>query len=151
MSFTRRSDRACGQTQTVKTEISAIQVDNDDQHDLSRWTEMSNCHDEIRRHRRVVTDLKTGIIGSYYSIQKKPAGATTKTDDWIVSHRSYRLARAVPLAASSRQSMVLEPRMQLVYVGGPDMTDDIPNRDSADYRIDEAICSCSTDIRDMII
>ena len=27
--------------------------------------------------------------------------------------------------------------MQLVYVGGPDMTDDIPNRDSADYRIDE--------------
>ena len=28
--------------------------------------------------------------------------------------------------------------MQLAYVGGPDMTDDIPNRDSSDYRIDEA-------------
>ena len=45
----------------------------------------------------------------------------------------------MPLAlTSSKRSAVLEPKMQLAYVGGPDMTDDIPNRDSADYRIDEA-------------
>ena len=33
---------------------------------------------------------------------------------------------------------VLEPRLQFAYIGGKDKTADIPNRDSADYRIDEA-------------
>ena len=34
--------------------------------------------------------------------------------------------------------MVLEPRLQFAYIGGKDRSADIPNRDSADYRIDEA-------------
>ena len=33
---------------------------------------------------------------------------------------------------------MLEPRLQFAYIGGSDKTDDIPNRDSADYRLDEA-------------
>ena len=66
--------------QRIKTEISAIQVDNDDQHDLSRWVGNVEMHDEIKTG-RVVTDLRAGAIASYYSIQKKPSSATTKTDD----------------------------------------------------------------------
>ena len=34
--------------QRIKTEISAIQVDNDDQHDLSRWVGNVEMHDEIK-------------------------------------------------------------------------------------------------------
>lgn len=123
--------------QHIKTEISAIQVDNDDQHDLSRWTGNVELHDEIKTG-RVVTDLRAGAIASYYSIQKKPASATTKTDDLGRVTPQVSAGWRMPLALTSmNRSAVLEPRMQLVYVGGPDMTDDIPNRDSADYRIDE--------------
>ena len=94
-------------------------------------------HDEIRAG-RVVTDLRAGAVGSYYSIQKKPAGATTKTDDLGRVTPQLSAGWRLPLALTSlNRSAILEPRMQLVYVGGPDMTDDIPNRDSADYRIDE--------------
>ena len=124
--------------QRIKTEISAIQVDNDDQHDLSRWTGNVELHDEIKTG-RVVTDLRAGAIASYYSIQKKPSSATTRTDDLGRVTPQLSAGWRMPLAlTSSKRSAVLEPKMQLAYVGGPDMTDDIPNRDSADYRIDEA-------------
>ena len=95
-------------------------------------------HDEIKTG-RVVTDLLAGAIASYYSIQKKPSSATTRTDDLGRVTPQLSAGWRMPLAlTSSKRSAVLEPKMQLAYVGGPDMTDDIPNRDSADYRIDEA-------------
>ena len=123
--------------QRIKTEISAIQVDNDNRHDLSRWVGNVEIHDEVNTG-RIVTDLRAGAIGSYYSIQKKPAGATTKTEDLGRVTPQLSAGWRLPFAlASVNRSAILEPRMQLVYVGGPDMTDDIPNRDSADYRIDE--------------
>ena len=123
--------------QRVKTEISAIQVDNDEGHNMSRWTGNVEIHDEIRTG-RIVTDLKAGAIGTYYSIQKKPSAATTKTDDLGRIAPQLSAGWRLPIAVTSNGgSAILEPRLQLVHVGGPDMTDDIPNRDSADYRIDE--------------
>ena len=126
------------ETQTVKTEISAIQVDNDEGHDMSRWTGNVELSDRIDTG-GIITEVKTGIIGSYYSVQKKPAGATTKTDDMdrVTPQASIGWRAPVSLAGSSR-SMVLEPRLQFAYIGGKDRSADIPNRDSADYRIDEA-------------
>ena len=123
--------------QNIKTEISAIQLDNDDGHDMSRWTGNVELHDEIRTG-RVVTDLRAGAIGTYYSIQKKPAAATTKTDDLGRITPQVSAGWRIPVAVSARgRSAIVEPRLQFVHVGGPDRTDDIPNRDSADYRIDE--------------
>ncbi|MEL0134305.1 MAG: LPS assembly protein LptD, partial [Rhodobiaceae bacterium] len=123
--------------QRIKTDISAIQVDNDEGHNMSRWTGNVELHDEIRTG-RLVTDLKAGAIGTYYSIQKKPSAATTKTDDLGRITPQVSAGWRLPIAVtSSGRSAILEPRLQFVHVGGPDMTDDIPNRDSADYRIDE--------------
>ena len=123
--------------QRIRTEISAIQVDNDEGHNMSRWTGNLELHDEIRTG-RVVTDLKAGAIGTYYSIQKKPSDATTKTDDLGRITPQVSAGWRLPIAVTSNsRSAILEPRLQFVHVGGPDMTDDIPNRDSADYRIDE--------------
>ncbi len=123
--------------QRLKTEITAIQLDNDDGHNMSRWTGNIELHDEIRTG-RVVTDLRAAAIGAYYSIQKKPAAATTKTDDFSRLTPLVSAGWRVPIAVtSSNRSTILEPRLQFVHVGGLDKTDDIPNRDSADYRIDE--------------
>ena len=124
--------------QRIKTEISAMQVDNDEGHDLSRWSGNVELSDEIEAG-GITTDLKAGVIGSYYSIQKKPAAATTKTDDLgrVTPMASVEWRSPISVSTASR-SGVLEPRLQLAYVGGEDKTDEIPNRDSADYRVDEA-------------
>ena len=65
-------------SQTLKTEISAIQLDNDEGHDLSRWVGNIELTDQVGTG-NLRTELRTALIGSYYSIQKKPASATTKT------------------------------------------------------------------------
>jgi len=125
-------------SQRIKTEISAMQVDNDEGHDMSRWTGNVEVSDEIEAG-GITTELKAGVIGSYYSIQKKPAAATTKTDDLgrVNPMASVEWRSPISVSTASR-SGVLVPRLQLAYVGGEDKTDEIPNRDSADYRVDEA-------------
>ena len=125
-------------SQRIKTEISAMQVDNDEEHDMSRWTGNVELSDEIEAG-GITTELKAGVIGTYYSIQKKPAAATTKTDDLgrVTPMASVEWRSPISVSTASR-SGVLEPRLQLAYVGGEDKTDEIPNRDSADYRVDEA-------------
>ena len=125
-------------SQRIKTEISAMQVDNDEGHDMSRWTGNVELSDEIEAG-GITTELKAGVIGSHYSIQKKPAAATTKTDDLgrVTPMASVEWRSPISVSTASR-SGVLEPRLQLAYVGGEDKSDEIPNRDSADYRVDEA-------------
>ena len=125
-------------SQRIKTEISAMQIDNDEEHDMSRWTGNVELSDEIEAG-GITTELKAGVIGTYYSIQKKPAAATTKTDDLgrVTPMASVEWRSPISVSTASR-SGVLEPRLQLAYVGGEDKTDKIPNRDSADYRVDEA-------------
>ena len=125
-------------SQNIKTEISAIQVDNDEGHDMSRWTGNVEINDQIETG-GVSTEIKAGVIGSYYSIQKKPAAATTKTDDLGKVTPQASIGWRAPFAVTgTERSAVLEPRLQFAYIGGSDKTDDIPNRDSADYRLDEA-------------
>ena len=125
-------------SQRIKTEISAMQIDNDEGHDMSRWTGNVELSDEVEAG-GITTELKAGVIGSYYSIQKKPSAATTKTDDLgrVTPMASVEWRSPIAVASASR-SVVLEPRLQLAHVGGDDKTDEIPNRDSADYRVDEA-------------
>ena len=45
----------------------------------------------------------------------------------------------LPLVVSGLgRTALLEPKAQLVWVDGADLTQEVPNRDSSDYRIDEA-------------
>ena len=125
-------------TQSLKTEISAIQLDNDEGHDMARWVGNVELTDQLSDG-SLKTEIRTGLIGSYYSIQQKPAAATTKTDDIGRIIPAASVSFRYPLAIySNNSSTIIEPRMQLAYVGGKDRTADIPNRDSADYRIDPA-------------
>ena len=89
-------------SQKIKTEISAIQVDNDEGHNMSRWTGNVELHDEIQTG-RIVTDLKAGAIGTYYSIQKKPSSAT-QAAYYITLASPWRMAYAnCPCLASAHR------------------------------------------------
>ena len=124
--------------QRLTTKISAIQVDNDDGHDLSRWTGSVEFREQLTTGSHK-TEATFGGIASYYSIQKKPADATTRTDDIGRATPTGSLGWRYPMSVTAAgRSAIFEPQAQLVYIGGKDKTNSIPNRDSADYRIDEA-------------
>ena len=124
--------------QKLLTEISAIQLDNDEEHDLARWSGMAEIAEEFRQD-AMITSYRANITGSYYAIHTKPSADTTDTGEVGQVNPSLALGARMPLAVTGwGRSAVVEPKMQLAWVGGADRTDDIPNRDAADYRIDEA-------------
>jgi len=124
--------------QTFLTEISAIQLDNDEQHDLARWSGAFEVSEEFRRN-ALITGYRANVTGSYYAIHTKPDSATTDTGEIGQINPSMSLGARLPVAISGwGRSAILEPKAQLVWVGGADRTQEVPNRDAGDYRIDEA-------------
>jgi LPS-assembly protein len=78
-------------------------------------------------------------MASYYAIQSKPDSATTDTGELGQVNPSISLGARAPLVVSAfDRTAIIEPQAQFVWVGGADRTENVPNRDAADYRIDEA-------------
>ena len=126
------------QNQEMRTEISAIQVDNDEGHNMARWAGAVEFSEDFVLGPGIAS-YAAGATGTYYSIHKKPEAATTRTDDLAQVNPAAALGWRLPIAISGYdRSAILEPQIQFVHVAGPNRTKDIPNRDAADYRIDEA-------------
>lgn len=124
--------------QTMRTEIQAFQLDNDQGYDLSRWSGTAQITEDFPLTHGIAS-YDANIIGSYYSLHSKPTAATTKIGDLTSVNPSVSLGYRLPLATSIVDRVViLEPQAKLVHVAGEDNTKEIPNRDAADYRIDEA-------------
>ena len=124
--------------QTMRTEIQAFQLDNDQGYDLSRWSGTAQITEDFPLTHGIAS-YDANIIGSYYSLHSKPTAATTKIGDLTSVNPSVSLGYRLPLATSIVDRVViLEPQAKLVHVAGEDNTKEIPNQDAADYRIDEA-------------
>lgn len=124
--------------QTMRTEIQAFQLDNDQGYDMSRWSGTAEITEELPLTFGIAS-YGVNVIGSYYNLHSQPATATTKTGNISTVNPSVSLGYRLPLATSILDRfVVIEPQAKLTHVGGEDNTKDIPNRDSADYRIDEA-------------
>lgn len=124
--------------QEMRTEISAIQVDDDEGHNMARWAGVVEFSEEFVAGPGVAS-YAAGATGTYYSIHKKPLASNTRTDDLAQVNPAASIGWRLPIAVTGYDRYaILEPQVQLVHVGGPNRTKDIPNRDAADYRIDEA-------------
>ncbi len=124
--------------QKLLTEISAIQLDNDQQHDLARWSGVAEISEEFNRE-PFITSYRANLMASYYAIHSKPDSATTDTGELGQVNPSVSIGARAPLVVSAwDRTAIIEPQAQLVWVGGADRTENVPNRDAADYRIDEA-------------
>ena len=124
--------------QRLRTEISAIQLDNDEEHDLARWSGTTEVAEEFHQG-AFVNSYKANVMASYYSLHDKPVGATSKLGESGQINPSISIGTRLPLAVSGfGKTAMFEPKAQIVWVGGADRTQEVPNRDSADYRIDEA-------------
>ena len=124
--------------QIMRTEIQAFQLDNDQGYDLSRWSGTAQITEDFPMTYGIAS-YDANIIGSYYNLHSKPNTATTKIGNLTTVNPSVAIGYRLPLATSALDRVVvMEPQAKLVHVAGDDNTKDIPNRDAADYRIDEA-------------
>ena len=125
------------ENQTIRTEISAIQVDNDENHDHVRWSSDISLQEEYSFFDGSL-DAEAGIMTSFYDIQNQPDD--TYHDGEIGQANPYvSLDWRAPVAAVADFGVVmLEPRAKFTHIAGADRTDDVPNRDASDFRLDES-------------
>ncbi|MGC6518106.1 MAG: LPS-assembly protein LptD [Candidatus Puniceispirillaceae bacterium] len=125
------------ENQTIRTEVSAIQLDNDQGHELVRWSSDISVQEEYQLYDGTL-DAEIGVMSSLYDIHKK----TDPGDhDGEIGQANPYLSfdwRAPVAAISDNGVVILEPRAKFTHIDGADRTQELPNRDSADFRLDEA-------------
>ena len=124
--------------QQLRTEISALQLDNDEDNDYARWSGVFEVKEDIPLPQGI-GNYNASLMANYYEIHSQSTTASTKLGTVAHTNPSLSLGWRMPVAVTGFGRMaVIEPKAQVTHVGGNDRTDDIPNRDAAEYRIDEA-------------
>lgn len=123
--------------QQLKTEFSLLQLDNDDSHEMVRWTALQSF---LHKHSLLggVMSYQIDGLANYHDIHN--------TDDPDFALKQFGGANIIGSAGWQRllptkignASTILTPKIKFTAIGGSDRTDETPNRDSADFRLDEA-------------
>ncbi len=125
------------ENQSIRTEVSALQLANDEGHDLLRWSSDVSVQEEFTLFDGSL-DVEMGVMSSLYDIKNK-TDADYHEGEIGQANPYFSLDWRAPVAAVADFGVVmLEPRAKITYIGGADRTDEVPNRDAADFRLDEA-------------
>ena len=136
--FYEKAEKGWRHNQRLRTELSALQLDNDEGHDLARWSGVFELSEEFQLPLGTA-NYKANTTGNYYTLHSKPSTAASSLGDHSFVTPALSIGWRLPIALTSVYSTaILEPQAQLAFVGGKDYTLKIPNRDSNEYRIDEA-------------
>ncbi len=136
--FYEKTEKGWRGNQKFRTELSAVQLDNDQAHDMARWSGIF----EVAEHFELplgIANYEANVTGNYYSIHTKPDSAATTLGDISFVTPALSVGWRLPIAVvGANRTAIFEPQARLAFIGGKDRTSDIPNRDASDYRIDEA-------------
>ena len=122
---------------SLRLRLSALQLDNDEATDLKRWTS------ELYSHQDITTDwgqlsVEGRLAGQYRNIET----ATNNTGyegELGQATMAAGLGWSMPVSVQMADRFaIIEPKVKLVSVKATDRSNSIPNRDSADFRLDEA-------------
>ncbi len=125
----------------LRLRLSALRLNDDDATDLTRWT--SELY--ARNNRKTSIGLFGGVIGfegrmglQYRNI-KTPTNGTTYTGELASASVSVGMEWQRPIAVRLAERVaIIEPKIKLVSTRATDKSAEIPNRDSADFHLDEA-------------
>tara|TARA_B100001093_G_scaffold109981_1_gene102233 strand:- start:1632 stop:3755 length:2124 start_codon:yes stop_codon:yes gene_type:complete len=124
--------------QKFRTELSAVQLDNDQGHEMARWSGVFEVAEEFELPLGIA-NYEANVTGNYYSIHTKPNSAATMLGDISFVTPALSFGWRLPIAVvGANRTAILEPQARLAFIDGKDRTSVIPNRDASDYRIDEA-------------
>ncbi len=118
--------------------FNAHSIYNDESYDIKRWSGFGKIHKKLN-FTNITLDADANIGMDLYSIQGRPS--TDNNDNRYID----RISSGFSIAASNqydfitdRASIIIEPKIQFSSVFSSDRTDEIPNRDSAEFRLDPA-------------
>ena len=136
--FYEKTEKGWRGNQKFRTELSAVQLDNDQGHDMARWSGIFEVAEDFELPLGIA-NYEANVTGNYYSIHTKPDSAATTLGDISFVTPALSVGWRLPIAVvGANRTAIFEPQARLAFIGGKDRTSDIPNRDASDYRIDEA-------------
>ena len=118
--------------------LNAHSISNDEGYDIKRWSGLGQINKKFDLENIVLeADANFGL--DLYSIQGRPS--TDTNDNKYVD----RFSSGFSLAASNQYGIinedigvVIEPKIQFSSLISSDRTNEVPNRDSAEFRLDQA-------------
>ena len=118
--------------------LKAHSIYNDESYDIKRWSGLAQINKKLNLTNIVLEgDANFGL--DLYSIQGRPS--TDSNDNKYID----RLSSGFSVAASNQYGImseeigvVIEPKIQFSSVISSDRTDEVPNRDSSEFRLDQA-------------
>ena len=136
--FYEKTEKGWRGNQKFRTELSAVQLDNDQGHDMARWSGIFEVAEDFDLPLGIA-NYEANVSGNYYSIHAKPDSAATSLGDISFVTPALSVGWRLPIAVmGANRTAIFEPQARLAFIGGKDRTSAIPNRDASDYRIDEA-------------
>ncbi len=119
-------------------ELSAHSIYNDESYDIKRWSGVGKVNKSLYFDKFLVeADANIGL--DLYSIQGRPSTDTNENKyiDRISSGFSIAASETYSFV-SNKLSYIIEPKIQYSSIFSTDRTDEVPNRDSSEFILDEA-------------
>ena len=136
--FYEKTEKGWRGNQKFRIELSAVQLDNDQGHDMARWSGIFEVAEDFDLPLGIA-NYEANVSGNYYSIHTKPDSAATSLGDISFVTPALSVGWRLPIAVvGANRTAIFEPQARLAFIGGKDRTSAIPNRDASHYRIDEA-------------
>ena len=118
--------------------FNAHSIYNDESYDIKRWSGLGKINKQFN-YDNLLLEADANIGLDLYSIQGRPS--TDSNDNRYID----RISSGFSIAASHQHilmnestSVLIEPKIQFSSVFSSDRTDEVPNRDSAEFRLDQA-------------
>ena len=118
--------------------LNAHSIYNDESYDIKRWSGFGNINKKLY-FENLLFDADANLGLDLYSIQGRPS-TDTNNNRYI-----DRISSGFSIAASNQfnfindmTSFTIEPKIQLSSVLTTDRTDEVPNRDSSEFILDQA-------------
>lgn len=135
--FHERYLEAPRQDMRLRLRLSATSLHNDEHTDVQRWTSELYGIEEFQSDYGIFT-AESRFSGQYRNIQTATnnSGYTGELGQASVS---AGLGWSMPVSTElAGRHLIFEPKAKIVSVKATDRSDKIPNRDSSDFRLDEA-------------
>ncbi len=121
----------------LRLRLSALRLNDDDATDLTRWT--SELYARKDHQMNIGLFGFEGRMGLQYRNIETPTNGTTYTGELGSASASVGAEWRLPTAVRFAERVaIIEPKVKLVSTKATDRTAKLPNRDSADFHLDEA-------------
>jgi len=121
----------------TRLRLNASQVDNDEDYDINRWSGELYTFEEFPTSVGQFS-LESRAALQYHMIEHSP-NSSTYTGELGQASGTIGLGWSQPFTTMvGKASALIQPKLKLISIKATDRTNSIPNRDSADFHLDEA-------------